>query len=96
MGGEINLDQKQQHAMQFASQLRSAGFIDAATYLENIYVKPAFGIDEPKTFTYHVGPLTKDWAFKGTESVIRALSGDAIKPHDKVIIKRKKKRAKSY
>ena len=46
MGGEIHLTEKQQYAMHFASILRSAGFQDAATYLENIYVKPAFGIPE--------------------------------------------------
>jgi len=37
---------------------------------------------EPKTFKYKVSRLTKPWALSGVEAVIRALSGDAIKPED--------------
>jgi hypothetical protein len=45
--------------------------------------------DGTKTFIYEVSPLTKEWAFKGVESSIRALAGAAIKDSDKVIIKYK-------
>ena len=43
--------------------------------------------DGSKTYIYNVSELTKEWAFKGTESAIRALAGNAIKDTDKIIIK---------
>jgi hypothetical protein len=43
-----------------------------------------------KTFIYTVSELIREYAFKGAESVIRALAGSAIKDTDKIIIKHKK------
>jgi hypothetical protein len=45
-----------------------------------------------KTFIYTVPELTREYAFKGAESVIRALAGNAIKDTDKIIIKHAKTR----
>ena len=46
--------------------------------------------DGTRTFVYTVTRLTKPWALKGTESVIRTLAGNAIRKEDKIKIKRNK------
>ena len=52
----------------------------------NEYIKPK------KTITYTVSRLTKPWALKGTESMIRALSGKALDGFDiKIKINKKPK-----
>ncbi len=43
--------------------------------------------DGTRTLIYTVSRLTKPWAFKGAESAIRALAGDAIRKTDKIKIK---------
>lgn len=55
----------------------------------NEYIKPK------KTITYTVSRLTKPWVLKGTESVIRALSGKALDGFDIKIKINKKSKSKN-